>query len=86
MTTEDLIKIGFEAIPHFTVTNAHIYRLGRNRHLSIGDTGTPNEMMWICATDRENKKETTDLVCLHNYDYDGYMTIEYVQNIIKALE
>ena len=23
MTTEDLIKIGFEAIPHFTVTNSH---------------------------------------------------------------
>ena len=85
ITTEDLIKIGFEAIPHFTVTNSHIFKLGRHRHISIGDTGTPNEMMFICETSEQEEKKITDLVCLHNYDYDGYITIEYVENIIKAL-
>lgn len=86
MTTEELIKIGFEVIPHFTVTNAHIYKLGRHRHLSIGCAGTPNEMMFICSTDDKDERKITDLICLHNYDYDGYMTIEYVENVIKSIK
>jgi hypothetical protein len=85
LTNADLIEIGFKEIPHFTVANSVIYQLGRYRHLSAGCVGTPNEMLWICATDEENEKKITDLVCIHNWDYDGALTIEKVQSLIKAL-
>jgi len=85
MTTEDLINIGFEAIPHYTITDSHVYKLGRRRHLSIGNVGTPNEMMWICETSDQDEKFITDLICLHNYDYDGYLTKEKIIGIINLI-
>lgn len=30
-------------------------------------------------------KVITDLVCLHNYDYDGYLTEEKVESLIKYI-
>ena len=44
---EKLIDIGFQELPHFTIVNNLIYDLGRNRHLSFGAIGTPNEMLFI---------------------------------------
>lgn len=85
MTNDDLIAIGFKEIPHFTITNAVIYDLGRYRQLSAGCVGTPNEMLWICEIDRQNNKKITDLVCLHNWDYDGALTIEKVKNLISTI-
>ena len=86
MTNEDLINMGFEKIPHFTVTNAMVYPLGRNRHLSAGCINTPNEMLWLCATDNKDETKVTDLVCVHNWDYDGALTIEKVETLIKVLK
>jgi len=77
--------MGFERIPHFTVANALIYQLGRNRRLSIGCIGTPNEMLFICEFDLNDFRKTTDLVCLHNYDYDGYLTKEKLENLIASI-
>ena len=71
MTTDNLLDIGFESIPHFTICNSHIYKLGRHRHLSVASVGTPNEMMFICETNEQNEKDITEIICLHNYDYDG---------------
>lgn len=85
MTNDDLIKLGFKPIPHFTVNNAVIYDLGRNRHLSAGDVGTPNEMIFIGEIDSEDDKKITDCICLHNYDYDGYVTEQKVKLLIEAL-
>lgn len=85
MTNQDLIEIGFKKIPHFTVANSVIYQLGRHRHLSAGCVGTPNEMLWICATDDNDEKIITDLICIHNYDYDGYLTIEKVKSLINII-
>lgn len=85
MTNQDLIDIGFEKIPHFTVGNTVIYDLGRRRSLSASCVGTPNEMLWVCAIDKEDEKVITDLVCLHNYDYDGYLTIEKVKTLIDNI-
>jgi len=81
----DLIEIGFEKIEHFTITKTLIYKLSRNRQLSVGDVGTPNEMLWICEIDEDNSKKITDLVCLHNYDYDGYLTKDKIINLIKYI-
>lgn len=85
MTNEDLIEIGFKKIPHFTIANSVIYPLGRHRILSAGCVGTPNEMLWICETDDQNETKITDLVCIHNWDYDGALTIEKVKTLINAI-
>lgn len=85
MTNDDLMEIGFKKIPHFTITNAVVYPLGRHRHLSAGCVGTPNEMLFICETDDQDDKRVTDAICIHNYDYDGSLSIEKVQAILSAL-
>jgi hypothetical protein len=81
----NLINLGFEEIPHFTITNNLIYDLGRNRHLSFGSIGTPNEMLFICETEEHNPQKIEGLIVLKNYDYDGYTTIENIKDIITAI-
>ncbi len=85
LSEDDLLSIGFERIPHFTVNRAMIYKLGRNRHLSIGDAGTPNEMLFICESDKDDFRKITDLVCLHNFDYDGYLLKSKLETLINCL-
>ena len=80
-----LIGIGFKELPHFTVTNNLVYDLGRNRHLSIGCLETPNEMLFICETDNNEPKHIEGLVCLKNYDYDGYIDFKMVKSIITSI-
>jgi hypothetical protein len=84
MTKEDLISIGFKEIPHYTVMGSLIFDLGRNRDLSVGCVGSPNEMIYICETS-DNDSLGRDVVIIRNYDYDGYTTIEEVKTIIKAI-
>lgn len=83
MTNKDLTDIGFKEIPHFTINNGLTYDIGRGRYLSAGCVGTPNEMVWIYETDDKDETKINDLVCLHNYDYDGYLTLEKIQKIIS---
>lgn len=85
MTKEDYIRLGFEPMEHYTVADALLYQLGRNRHISAGCVGTPNEMLWLCQRDDKDPRITTDLVCLHNWDYDKEMTEEKLMLLIKAL-
>ena len=84
-TTELELEIGFKKIPHFTIANSVVYDLGRNRQLSAGCVGTPNEMLWICEIDEKDNMKVTDLVCLHNWDYDKELTIEKVKTLIKTI-
>lgn len=81
----DVLSLGFKEIGHFTVMNSLTFDLGRNRLLSFGCIGEPNEMMFIC---QRSKKSIAmeDLVCIHNYDYDGLMTLEKLKLILKALK
>jgi len=85
LSEEILIEIGFEKLKHFTIQNSLIYKLGRNRHLSIGNVGTPNEMLYICETDENDYRKITDLICLHNYDYDGYLSKLKLETLIKSI-
>ena len=82
LTREFLLHLGFTEIPHFTVGGVMIFDIGRNRHLSISSIGTPNEILFICHQDNNT---ITDLVCLHNYDYDGYLSETKLRRIISAL-
>lgn len=85
MSNEDLIEIGFKPIPHFTIANSVVYDLGRNRQLSAGCVGTPNETLWVCGLGGSDGIQITDLICLHNWDYDGELTIEKVKILIKTI-
>ena len=85
MTNKDLIAIGFKEIPHFTIANSVVYDLGRNRHLSASAVGTPNEMLWICYMEERESEFIDDLVCVHNWDYDGAWTIEKVKTLIDTI-
>lgn len=84
MTNQDLISIGFKTIPHFTVMNNVVFDIGRDRHLNVGGVGTPNEVMFICQLDKK-KKIYSDVICVHNWDYDGSLTIEKVNDLINLL-
>jgi hypothetical protein len=85
MIRQELIDLGFKELPHFSIMNSLIYDLGRNRQLSIGSIGTPNEMMFICELDENTSTKITDLVCIHNYDYDGYMTMNRLKHLLTGL-
>ena len=86
LTKDDLRKLGFKDIPYFTVTGSMIFDLGRNRQLSIGAVGEPNEMLFVCEIDEKDDKKVNDIICLHNYDYDGYMTEEKLVSLIKGIK
>lgn len=86
LTRDEVLNEGFSEITHLTLMNVLFYKLGRRRYLSFGCIGVPNEIMSICeVVDENNPKLIRDLVILHDFDYDGYMTLEKLRTIIKGL-
>lgn len=84
MTEEELIKLGFKKLPHFTIHNSLDYDLGRNRTLTVGSLGTPNEIICVTEKDIEVPHKITDIIVIRNYDYDGYTSLEDIKQIIKV--
>lgn len=82
MTNQDLVKLGFKELLHFTIGNIVNYDLGRERMLSASDVGNPNEMMYII---QHTDSHIEDAVCVHNYDYDGFLTEEKVTGLINLI-
>ena len=80
-----LIEMGFKKLSHSTITASLTYDLGRNRQLSFGSIQTPNEMLYIYEIDEKDPRKINDLVCLKNYDYDGYTSIEQIKALITFL-
>jgi hypothetical protein len=80
-----LLELGFKELPHSTITASLTYDLGRNRQLSFGSIETPNEMLYIYEIDEKDPRKINDLVCLRNYDYDGYTSIEQIKALITFL-
>jgi hypothetical protein len=77
ITEDQLLYLGFVKIPHFTIGNSRIKDLGRNRYLSLSSLGTPCEMLFICEKDDSNiDYGPEEIICLHNFDYDGYLTFK----------
>lgn len=86
MNKDDLKELGFKPITTFTVADNLIFDLGRNRQLSISNVGTPNEMLYICQIETEaGGIRITDLICLHNYYYDGYLSTDILKMLISCL-
>jgi len=85
MTREEVLKLGFKEIGYPTVADILIYDLGRNRQLSFGCIDSPNEIIYICHINKDDSKRIDDLVCVHNYDYDGYITKEKLNKLISGI-
>jgi hypothetical protein len=84
MERQELKDIGFKEIPHFTIGHTLIYDIGRNRYLSISNVSNPNEIMFVCQDTESYDRKATDVVVIHNYDYDGYITLEKVKSIVEV--
>lgn len=82
LTNQDLINAGFKPYDHYTVMNSVYLDIGRDRKISVGCVGTPNEVVVLIHKWGEGLDDT-DAVCIHNYDYDGYLTMEKVMNILR---
>ena len=80
------LNLGFKALEHFTIADNLIFDLGRNKQLSIGAVGTPNEMICLTESDPDDYKKITDVIILHNYDYDGYISEEKLKSYIEVLK
>jgi len=80
-----LIELGFKELPHSTITASLTYDLGRHRQLSFGSIQTPNEMLYIYELDDKDPRKIIDLVCLRNFDYDGYTNVEQIKALITFL-
>lgn len=84
LTEEDCIQLGFEKHVPFSVLNRLIFSLGNDRTLLISNLGTPNEMLWIAEV--VDQIFITDIVCLHNYDYQGFLNKEKLTALINILK
>lgn len=83
LTNEDLIDVGFKPYDYFTIMNTVYLDVGRDRQIKVGCVGTPNEVVFLVHQWGETCEEQ-DMVCIHNFDYDGYLTMEKVMNILKV--
>lgn len=80
LTNDDLEKIGFfKHSALFTLGNTMRCDLGRDRYLKAICVGTRNEMVFLCADEEET---CSDLICVHNFDYDGLLTIKRIKSLI----
>lgn len=79
-----ILDLGFKELPHFTIGKNLVYDLGRNRQLSISSLSTPNEMLCVGELKTESK-EYSDIICLHNYDYDGFLSLEKLKSLITGI-
>jgi hypothetical protein len=82
ITPEILERLGFDKHPHFTVANSRFIELGRNRVLSVQCAGTPNEIVFLSE---QSDKAVKDVICIRNYDYDGYTYVHQLQNLYHSL-
>lgn len=77
---EDFELLGFKNVPHFTIGNNMVLELSRGRFLTATCIGQGNESIWL---GHKNKcGEVTDLICIHNRDYDGFIKWERLQELV----
>lgn len=84
---QQLLEMGFiRNVAKPNVVLFFRYYLGRGRFLSASGLGTGNESVWLCSKEDENNEVIDDLICVHNYDYDGELTKEKMKYLIEYFE
>mgnify|MGYP000865928958 FL=1 len=43
-------------------------------------------MLFLCELNEEDDRKIDELICLRNYDYDGYTTVEEIEQLINLLK
>lgn len=81
MDKSELLAMGFQELPHWTVTESVVFDLGRSRLISVADIGRGNEMVFLCEKSKVDGNYT-DLICIHNRDYDGPLTKKAITELI----
>ena len=85
LTKEILIACGFEEPPHDTILSGMFIYIGRDRHLSVSCLGTSNEMVFLCHKGMATNAIAQDAICIHNYDFDGSLSLHQLQNLYFML-
>lgn len=83
---QQLVEIDFLKPDKNKLEFTYKYHLSRGRFLSAMCIGGGNECVFLCYKDDEDSEEIDDLICLHNYDYDGRLTIEKMLYLIEYFE
>jgi hypothetical protein len=83
MDRDFLTKIGFQEYPYIVFGDGIFLDLGRRRILSISSIGTPHEMLFLCERNKTLDTVIDESICLHNYDYDGYLTKEKLYSLLS---
>lgn len=79
MSRDEVKTLGFKEHDKPTLLRSLFYPLERNRFLSIGSLGTPNEMLFIA----DSFQYPENIIVLHNYDYDGYLTSCKLEGLLE---
>lgn len=83
LTEQWLLDFNFTKPPHFTVDNSYSITISRNRKLIVSSVGTPNLMVALCTVD--DAGIGTDIIVLHNWDYDKEIYVHNLQNIYHVV-
>lgn len=85
---EFLLEKGFVKLPSINenIFLSYVYDLGRKRELSVSQVGTPNEMVWLLQKNKDDDKDIDDLVCIRNFDYDGYISRQDINSLISLMK
>lgn len=80
LSKEDALEIGFKSL-HASSFKSLSYDLGRKKSLSIRGIGTPNEMVWLLQTSKN-----VDIIPIHNWEYNGFLSKDKLEGLIKLLK
>jgi len=85
LTREQVKSLGFIEPPfEDLIRNSLLYHLPRRRFLSIGNIGDPNEMIFLGQRSDKDNTTVDDSICIHNWDYDGYMTMPSLKAMLDV--
>jgi hypothetical protein len=80
---EYLISRGFKESKSSIFCENLTIGVGRKRYVSVSAVGTPNEMVFIYEMLYDSDTDIGEMICLHNYDYDGYLTQEKIDLLLR---
>ena len=84
MNKETLLEKHFIETPRLVLGSVFVLDVGRDRHITIGSLATPNEVVFLNQKDKNSG--ITDFVCIHNFDYDGWLTEDKLNAIISIFD
>lgn len=79
-----LVRGGFTHLPAPSIIgDTYMLDLGRHRRLSVSNVDNANQVVFLQSYDEKDYRNTTDLICLWNFDYDGRTAVHQLQNIVS---